>query len=292
MKGRRIIKYRLRIDDESRLETRVDITLSPWGLALSGAAAVAVLFLLAALLIMVTPLRTLLPGYLKESERSATEDNIMRLDSIRSAHDLNQAYLASIMRAMDTDRPAVDTTAIPVNMRALSPDSLLPSSAAEQKFINAMEEREKYNISVLAPLAADGMMFTQAADGSVFSMASRSSMTGEILLADDSPVRAVADGSILASYYSPSDSGYVIIIQHNKGFVTRLAHTGAPMVTAGDVVTAGQVVAAAPAPDARRRRTLTAMMWHNGMPVAPYDYIGDTGAKTPKEQPFEAPRGR
>lgn len=292
MKARRIIKYRLRIDDESRLETRVDITLSPWGLALSGAAAVAVLFLLAALLIMVTPLRTLLPGYLKESERSATEDNIMRLDSIRSAHDLNQAFLASIMRAMDTDRPAVDTTAIPVNMRALSPDSLLPSSAAEQKFINAMEEREKYNISVLAPLAADGMMFTQAADGSVFSMASRSSMTGEILLADDSPVRAVADGSILASYYSPSDSGYVIIIQHNKGFVTRLAHTGAPMVTAGDVVIAGQVVAAAPAPDARRRRTLTAMMWHNGMPVAPYDYIGDTGAKTPKEQPFEAPRGR
>lgn len=292
MSGFRIKKYRIRVDDDSRLETKADISLTPWQLwlAIAGTALLAVI--VAAIIIMVTPLRTLLPGYMKESERSATEDNIMRLDSIRNAYDMNEAYLASIMKAMDTDRPPVDTLSASITMRELSPDSLLPTSAAEQNFINAMEEREKYNISVLAPLAADGMMFTQVADGSIFTMGSRTSRQGEIVISDDTPVRAVADGSILASYYSPSDSGYVIIIQHNKGFVTRLAQLGAPMVSAGDIVTAGQAIATPPPPDSRRRRLVTAMMWHNGMPVVPFEFIGDAGIKVAKEPGFDAPRGR
>ena len=79
---RRHPKYRIRIEDESRRENLADISLSPLSLLAAAGAALLILIIIGGAIVMVTPLRTLLPGYMKQSERSATEDNIMRLDSI------------------------------------------------------------------------------------------------------------------------------------------------------------------------------------------------------------------
>ena len=101
-------KYRIRIEDESRLENLVDITLSPWWLAAAAAAAVVILILIAGGIVMTTPLRTLLPGYMKQSERSATEDNILRLDSILGVYEQNQTYLDNILKTFDISRVPTD----------------------------------------------------------------------------------------------------------------------------------------------------------------------------------------
>lgn len=285
-------KYRIRIEDESRLENLVDITMSPWWLAAAAAAVVVILIIIAGGIVMTTPLRTLLPGYMKQSERSATEDNILRLDSILGVYEQNQTYLDNILKTFDISRVPSDSSAMTANLRELSPDSLLPPSPLERKFVNAMEERERFNISVLAPLAADGMMFSPLSDNGIFSANSRTEKKGKVIMTSDEAVKSVADGSILAAYYSPGEGGYVIIIQHAKGFVTRLARLGSPMVAAGDNVLAGQILSLGPRPDAKGRRHVEVMMWHNGMPVIPYDYIGNPELTVSKEIPFEAPRGR
>lgn len=286
-------KYRIRIEDESHLEDIVDFSLSPAALWASVAAVVVVFIVIAGAIVASTPLRTLLPGYLKQSERSATEDNILRLDSVLASYQKSQEYLNNILRAIDTERtPTKDSLAMTANMRELSPDSLLPSSPLEKKFINAMEERERFNISVLAPLAADGMMFSPVSDGGIFTAASRGEEKGVVLLPPDESVRCVADGSVLASYYSAAEGGYVIIMQHAKGFVTRLARLGSPFVAAGDAALAAQIIADGPKADAKGKRYVEVMMWHNGVPLIPYDYIGNPESSTTHDTPFEAPRGR
>lgn len=286
-------KYRIRIEDESRLEDLADITLSPLSLWTAVAAALIVLIMISGAIVMVTPLRTLLPGYMKQSERSATEDNILRLDSIFGAYAQNQDYLNNIIKAFDTDRtPTADSLVMTANLREMSPDSLLPPSPLERKFVNAMEERERFNISVLAPLAADGMMFSPLSDSGIFSASSRTEEKGNVILPPDESVKSVADGSILASYYSTAEGGYVVIIQHAKGFVTRIARLGSPMVSAGDAVLAGQMLALGPNPDGKGRRYIEVMMWHNGLPLIPYDYIGNPESTIVKDAPFEAPRGK
>lgn len=291
MKLGRIKKFRIKIEDESRLETVADFSISPWRVVGVAAFLVAAMILLGTLLVMLTPLRTLLPGYMKQSERAQTEDNILRLDSLRNAYQMNEKYLMSVIHAMDTDREAKDSTSSPNMARELSPDSLLPASRVEKQFVNMVEERERFNISVLAPLAAEGMMFSPVADGAVFTAASRKGLVGDILI-QDTPVMSIADGSVLASYYSPQDYGYVVIVQHRKGFVSRIAHVGSPMVSAGDQVTAGQVIAAPPPLDARGQRRVSAMIWHNGARVVPYEYIGTAGTKATQEASFDAPRGQ
>lgn len=286
-------KYRIRIEDESRLEDLADITLSPLSLWTAVAAALIVLIMISGAIVMVTPLRTLLPGYMKQSERSATEDNILRLDSIFGAYAQNQDYLNNIIKAFDTDRtPTADSLVMTANLREMSPDSLLTPSPLERKFVNAMEERERFNISVLAPLAADGMMFSPLSDSGIFSASSRTEEKGNVILPPDESVKSVADGSILASYYSTAEGGYVVIIQHAKGFVTRIARLGSPMVSAGDAVLAGQMLALGPNPDGKGRRYIEVMMWHNGLPLIPYDYIGNPESTIVKDAPFEAPRGK
>lgn len=266
--------------------------MRPLSLLLCVAGAVAISLLLGAAIVMVTPLRTLLPGYLKQSERSATEDNIMRLDSILAIYERNQNYYDNVFRAMNTDRIETDSASATPNIMELSPDSLLPSSPAERKFVSDMEERERYNISVLAPLAADGMMFSPVCDSAIFLSSSRNSERGLVVMPAGEAVRCVADGSVLATYYSPSEKGYVVLVQHDKGFVTRCAALGTPMVSAGDAVMAGQMIALGPQPDRSGRRIAEVRMWHNGLALIPFKYIGNMDLFSHKEAAFEDPRGR
>lgn len=289
---RRHPKYRIHIENESKLESILDISISPAVLWSAVAGIIVIFIIIGSLIVMTTPLRTLLPGYLKQSERAATEDNILRLDSILAIYEQDRAYIDNVLRVFDTGRIPVDSTEMGTDARELTTDSLIPSSPLERKFIDAMEERERFNISVLAPLAADGMIFSPLADAAVFTTPSRTEEKGIVAFPADEAVKNVADGSVLASYYSAAEGGYVVIIQHSKGFVTRISHLESPMVTAGDALQAGQIIGMAPLPDAKGQRFVEVMMWHNGLPLIPYDYIGGPDAAGIKSTPFEAPRGK
>lgn len=287
-------KYKLKLEDESKLSCIFDIRLTRFGVWAAGVLFFVVIFILAALFIMITPLKTLLPGYMKQHERAATEESILRLDSIQSVYESNQAYIDNVVRALDTERN-VSKDSIPLagETRELSSDSLLPASTLERKFVNAMEERERFNISVLAPLAAEGMVFSPISESGIFTAASKDNVRGEVVMVPDEPVLSISDGSVLASYYSASKKGYVILIQHAKGFVSRYEGTGNPMVSAGDAVLGGQMIALGPHPDAKGRRIAVIMMWHNGISLKPFDYVGNDASRSySKDDNYEAPRGR
>lgn len=287
---------RVRIDDEAYLHTLVDISLSRPLFFLYIIAALAVAIIIGGSIIMLTPLRTLLPGYMKEEQRYATEENLLRLDSLRTVYDNNQAYIDNFLLITDTDRIPEDSASRSQEQITLHDDSLAPPAKREQKFVKAMNEREKFNISVLAPLAADGMMFNPVADRGVFSENSKHRETAEIILAADASLLALADGRVLSSYYSPSDHGYVIALQHPRGFASLYTSTGTPLVESGDLVTAGQIIASAPKADAKGRRMIKLRMWHNTHAIIPFNYIGtplpnDNGSPG-DENLFESPRGR
>lgn len=289
---RHLRKFRIRIDNESNLQTMADISLSAAALWLIGAGAAVVLTGVAMILVMVTPLRTLLPGYLKQSERSASVDNLMRLDSIMGVYERNQQYFDNVLKSIDTDRMLDDSTRLSENTRMMSPDSLMPATQLERKFVSTMEERERFNISVLAPLAADGMMFSPVSDDGIFTSASRQELKGIVILANDQAVRSTADGSVLASYYAPEENGYVMLVQHARGFITRYSHIGLPLADVGQNVMAGQMIALPPRPDSKGLRFVEIMMWHNAHPISPYQYIGNPVSTSPEESRFEDPRGR
>lgn len=285
-------RYKITIEDESHLTQIASRHFRVAVVCVVVLLLMCVMLVAAGAIIAYTPLRTLLPGYLKESQRTETEESLMRLDSLMAQYDMNKAYIDNFLKVIDTDRQPGDSVAMPDNLHELTPDSLMQPSEAEKKFVSQMEERERFNISVLAPLAAESMIFYPITGDGVFAKESATSKEGVILLPRDENVMCAADGSVLAKYYSPKDNGYVVVIQHNRGFVTSYSHVGTPMVETGEQVNAGQMIAMAPKPDSKGTRRFAVRMWHNGLPIVPFEYLGKSNSEANKEAPsYEAPRG-
>lgn len=272
-------RFRLIIEDEGRLENVIVVSASAlkWFVAVAGI--LCLLMVIGALIAFLTPARQYLPGYMKESERTATVMQLMRLDSLRMAYETNAAFidnLRSVLHPSPQDNNALQTASF---SGLLSADSVLPSSPEEIRFATLMKEREKYNVSVVAPLAAESMMFNPVNDVSVVSTATHSEKKAEIILTAGSTVAAIADGTVIAVSQSIRDGGTAVIIQHPKGFLSRLSRLGHVLVEPGDIVTGGQIIALSNNGNARKGELITLEMWFNGDQLIPYEYIG---TKTPE----------
>lgn len=277
-------KYRIIIEDESRLENiyQVSATLFKW--SISAAFAMLVLLATGAMLVVLSPARKLLPGYLKDSERAATEEQQMRVDSLQQAYHTNAAFLDNIINVLNPACSSEKRDSLPASASSipLSPDSLLPVSPEERKFAAMMRERERYNISVIAPLAAESMMFSQINESAVITEKTRDATTAVIAIPNNASVAAIADGTVIAVYRTLRDGGgSSVIIQHPKGFLSRCSRLGTLLVEPGDIVTAGQIIAMPSYGTSRKNEIVNLEMWHNGTPLIPYEYLVDTENLSP-----------
>ncbi len=291
MKAKRI--YRVILENESRLENVRSWRLTPLRLILYIAGALAVALLLAGTLICVTPIRNILPGYMKDTERAATVENLLRLDSLNEAFGKNKAFLNNLLTVLDTDREPSDSLDATRPASRLTSDSLLPASREEEKFVRMMQERERYNISVIAPLASEGMIFYPVSKESIFLAETRNSFEPAIALAEGQPVGSVADGLVISVIPGGlREEGYTVIIQHGKGFLSSYSRLSLPTVEPGEWVEGGQTIAIQQNGQGIRSAVVKLKMWHNGTPLRPYDYIGSTDRPPRDATQYEAPRGR
>ncbi len=267
-------RYKFTIEDESRLRNVVHVSMPIWKWV-----GIAVLFfifciLISGLLICLTPIRSLLPGYLKSGQRAETEMNILRLDSLNDAYMRNENYLKNMMTVLDTERTPTDSASVVTNPNMLPADSLSGPSPIESKFVAQVREHEKFNIAVIAPLAADAMMFAPVAQECVFTPESRAHSVAHIILAKGESPTAIADGRVVGVFPS-SDGGFSIMIQHLKGFLSLYSHLGTPLASPGDEVTGGQIIALPADRAGIRGDEIYLRMWHNGTPLIPFEYIGE-----------------
>lgn len=264
-------KYRIYLEDESHLTTLGSLRFSLRQVAAAIVVAIVVSILLGAVIVMLTPLHTLLPGYMKKSERAASIENLMRLDSLQTAFDVNKKYLDNLFRITVGEATSEGTEQH--DMDDISPDSILPASPREMMFVDRMQEQEKYNLSVLAPLAADGMTFARPASNAAFQNSTRGERRCGVIMGSGEPATSPADGTVLAAFFSPAEKGYVVIIQHGRGFVSRLSHLPQPIVAAGDPVDINQAISLPVKGATRQNNIIYIEMWHNGLSLKPYDFI-------------------
>lgn len=267
-------KFRVRITDENHLTDVGSFNLS-WPRIIIGSGIV-VLFLifLGACLLWLTPLKNNLPGYLKDAQRSATEENFLRLDSLKKVYDANQAYIDNLMIVLDTERTPADSALMNKSLTAgIQTDSLLAASREEEEFVRMMQEKEKYNLSVIAPLAAEGLRFYPVNPEGVFTEGSRESNEGVILLPKGSTVNSIADGRVIDLSSPALNSVYTLMIQHPNGFLSKMTGVGKPLVMEGETVTGGQPLALLPAYGTNKGNRITIEIWHNGTSLIPYKYL-------------------
>lgn len=276
-------KYRIAIEDESRLRQIVSVSASPAVLWAGGIIICLLLIAITALLIMVTPVRTLMPGYLKKGERTEAEAGLLRIDSIRDAYRLNNLYISNILSVLDTDRTPTDSVQINTTPNELPPDSLLPTSPREIEFIAQMKDREQYNLSILAPLAAEQLRIYPVGAGAVVAEQSQNATKAKIITPKGSPACAITDGRVLAIQNPAPEGGSAIVIQHDNGFASRYSHLGTPTVTPGMHVDGGSVIAHGASGGSLSPGFFLLEMWYDGTPVEPARYLQGTGNRLSEE---------
>lgn len=268
-------RFRLTLEDESRIENIFRFSVSSFKFLTAGVVFILLLMIIGALLMAFTPVKKILPGYLTKDERMEVEMQYLRLDSMLSVLEAKEIYLSSILNILNDKSPS--PSIIDKNAEA-SPyinDTLINISEEENLFLEQMREREKYDISVVAPLAAESLMFSPVSELSVISEKTKTSRLAEVILAKDATIDAIADGTVILITKEPGNSGNTLILQHSKGFVSKYGRLDDIIVEEGQKVNAGDVLAFQASRGAKLRSNITIEMWHNGNPLIPNEYIGE-----------------
>ena len=267
-------RYRLQLINDSHMSTLWSVSGGRGRMLLLAIILFFIITISGAALLGMTPLRTILPGYLKRSQRHEMTDMSARVDSLSRLAAVNNRYLDNLVAILNDE---IDIDSIrqaytdSINRLHLPVDSLSGTSNAEREFARRYEQRERFNVSVLSPVVAEGMVFYPAVKSPI-TTASEPSGRVSYQLSPSSPVSAIYRGTVIDSHYVPGE-GYTMVIQHPHDFISRYTGIAEPMVGQGAKVNTGARIGLSSNTRADDRPPLTLEMWFNGSQLDPTEYI-------------------
>mgnify|MGYP002534709048 FL=1 len=268
--------YKLTIFNEHTLEQVVMLRISRLTVILSIFVAVVLIGGLTTYLITRTPLRRTLPGYISPEMRRQIVDNALAVDSLSRMVSIQKAYLDNLSNIFSGNIPL---DSIDINseqaLHTYSIDSLLPASSTTNSFMRKYAEEGKYTLDVFNQNVADNLIFYPPVKGRVTQTFNpeRQIFGIRITPSRQSPVAAVLDGTVIATYFS-AEEGYVIEIQHNNNYISiyrcndrLLKSVGQKVVEGENIAFSGNLI------EGKIRPYVEFQLWHQGVPLNPSEYI-------------------
>ena len=267
-------KYKLSILNENTLEDIFTFRASGLSAFLVVAFFAALLISLTAIVIINTPIRNYLPGYLNSEIRRDLVDNALKADSLEHALDVQSRYVDNISSIFRGD--TVKAPVLPVDTLSVSEKSLAKSKR-EQEYISNYEEQEKYNLSSLpaSNTIPENIIFFRPVRGVVTTKFDlRGKHFGvDIAAAPKESVLATLKGTVIFTGFD-ANSGYVIQLQHKNGLVSIYKNNALLLKKDGEDVVAGEAIALAGNTDKSSPGThLHFEIWFNGFPINPETVI-------------------
>jgi lipoprotein NlpD len=268
-------KYKLSFLNENTLEEVFTFRISRLSGTLTLILFAVFLITLTAIVIITTPIRNYLPGYLDSEIRQEIIVNALKTDSLQQELYVQSKYLSNvnaILRGdMEVDRirkidSITDNTSINLEKSKLTED-----------FIRNYEEEEKYNLNVMhiSPIVLENVFFYKPVKGIISStFNSQEKHYGiDIAAKPKEPVLAAMKGTVIYAGFD-AHFGYVIHIQHSNGFVSIYKHNALLLKKEGEEVTGGEVIALVGNTGSLSTGDhLHFELWYKGKAVDPCEYI-------------------
>lgn len=256
-------QYRIYISRDTDSHKPYTFIATPLRLIIIGFAAFFISVVIVWCLVAYTPLRNIFPGALHGDLRSQYLETAIKIDSLQYAAKMNAAYVSNISAVLKGEA----TSEIPND--SISPqtaDSVAGASERERDFVHRFEQRERFNLSVLAPLAAEGMIFSNPV---VASVQSQTLPSGAMVFytRHSVPVAAIYRGTVVAEAVDEKGNSYVVI-QHPNDFVSVFSGLTNVYVAIGARVDAGQRIG-----DSSAVIPLEFQLWHSGSALDPREYL-------------------
>ena len=269
-------KYKLSFYNESTLE-------EVWSFRVSQLSAFTTFLLIAFFLITVTslviiktPIRNYLPGYLDVEVRNTIIMNSLRADSLEMALNRQVRYLSNLSNIL-SGTVTVDSIHRSDSIAFMTANYDIPRTENEERFAAAFEEEEKYYLTTINQnqIATEGIFFYKPVNGVISSHydAERGHFGVDLVAGPRESVLATSDGIVV---FTGNDQQYgnVITLQHKNGFISIYKHNEVLLKKIGDRVVAGEAIAlVGNTGELSSGPHLHFELWYKGLSVNPEEHI-------------------
>ena len=268
-------KYKFSFFNESMLEEVWTIRLSQLTVFIYICLFAFILIAITSVIIILTPIRNYLPGYLDVEVRKEILQNALRADSLEEKIIIQSRYLNNLTAILsgNIDLDSLQQSSSTPYKKA---DYNISRSERETAFINQFEEDERYNLTALNPHPLlTGIFFYKPINGIISSAFNdRQSHFGiDLTSAPKENVMATLEGTVIYAGFDPN-YGNVIVLQHNNDFLSLYKHNDLLLKEIGEHVLAGEVIAIVGNTGLLSTGLhLHFELWHKGVPVNPGEYI-------------------
>jgi murein DD-endopeptidase MepM/ murein hydrolase activator NlpD len=227
-----------------------------------------VMIALTTYIIAFTPLREYIPGYASTELKKQATLNAVKSDSLVKVLEENKAYMANINRVLtgNLEHTRLSRDSIVAGEQQTLTEEQMKPTEADEKLRGEVAKEDKYNLFEKAQPRVNQVLFAPV-NGHITRpySASKKQYAVEIAIANNTPVKAIAAGTVLLSDWTPTN-GNVIMVRHNDGIISVYKKVDSVNKQQGDIVKSGEVLGLAGA-------QLLFELWKDGYTINPTQFI-------------------
>ena len=276
LKQKLLNKYRLVVLNEETYEEQLYFRLTRLNVMIISILLISIFVTGTVLLIASTPLKEFMPGYSSTAMRAQAAENAIKLDSLSRAYDQSIRYLNSIQQVLVGDLKFDELNESPITLDSFSkrPKAIVSTSIDDSLLRAMVDQEDKYNFQGGSKSKINFVLFPPAqGDLSQTYDPTNKHYAVDIVLKENAPIKAVADGTVIFSEWT-AGTGHVIIIEHPFGLISAYKHNASLSKQQGDFVVAGEVIASAGnTGEFSTGWHLHFELWSDGYPMNPESFI-------------------
>ncbi|TXD49806.1 M23 family metallopeptidase [Polaribacter sp. IC073] len=268
-------KYRLVVLNEDTFEERFSLKLSRLNVFVLGGVFSILLVAITTVIIAFTPIKEYIPGYSSSKLKAAAINLTFEADSLKQKLAILENYTKALRPVLtgEITSEEVDSLQIEARQSVLEESELNPTKEdslfrekvdRETRFAILNNSKSNVKIVFFAPLTGN---ISQDFD------VNSKHFAIDIVAKTGTPIKAAADGTVIFSGWS-AETGYTILLKHNKDYISVYKHNGNLLKQQGDFVKSGEVIASVGSTgELSTGPHLHFELWKGGYAVNPTNFI-------------------
>ena len=277
LKKKLFTKNRLVILNEDTFEEIFSLQLTLMNVFVVATLGAIIIIFITSYIIAFTPLREYIPGYASTKLKKDATELALKSDSINKRMQENEAYLHSIKKILTGELEYAkfnkDSILTAASTEKIDEKEMLPT----EEELNLREEvarEDKYNLfEKVKPKQT--IVFFPPVRGIITEKfnAKEKHFAIDIALAKNTPIKSILNGKVIFADWTPN-TGNVMIVRHNNGFISVYKHAASLTKSQGDAVRTGEVIGLAGSTGQESTGIhLHFELWKDGYPIDPTIFI-------------------
>lgn len=273
-------RYRLLIINETNLQEKTSLSLTPSNVLLIGSAGLLLFSLISWGIYTLFPgVKDYAPGYSQTFDGKMKNEVLKKISTLESELEMSKKREIAMKQIINGE----DVTAYDIPYKVdRNHDAELSSKDAkaegEAEKLKPQDTRSTQSVPVTDvsdnDVIDDEYLFFAPLKGSISSaFNNRNHPSLDIFPNTDETVKATMDGTVIFSGWTP-EFGYIITVQHQNNWLSIYKYNAAVYKELGSFVMAGETIGVIGYTDKDNpKKQLRFELWHNGVAVNPLNYI-------------------